>query len=113
MNSLSFRSILLLILVYIFQTFSQDVSPFTEQLSVEFAGKYGQLEIGGNFVGAEFHHSLPLPSRISFYYPVANSIDLSTDYWQRDQSHPFSVTLNFDGEVREIGKEPFRYRYTP
>ncbi|NIV11194.1 MAG: hypothetical protein GWN62_07845, partial [Aliifodinibius sp.] len=68
---------------------------------------------GGNFVGAEFHHSRPLPSRISFYYPVANSIDLSTDYWMRDESQPFLIRLNFDGQIKEIGTEPWTYRYTP
>src|SRR5437870_13328446 len=49
---------------------------------------YGQVEVGGRYVGAEFHRSRPLPSRISFYYPVANSIDLSTDYLRRDESLP-------------------------
>jgi len=65
----------------------------SSQLAVRFEGKYGQVEVGGDFVGAEFHQSRPLPSRISFYYPVANSIDLSTDYWKRYESQPLTATL--------------------
>lgn len=88
--------------------------PITDsQLAVSFSGGYGQLEIGGNYAGAEFHHSRPLPSRISFYYPVANSIDLSTDYWKRHTSHPFILTITCDGVTDTIGYEPFEYRYTP
>jgi hypothetical protein len=52
-----------------------------DPLSYSFDKHYGQVEVGGRYVGAEFHESRPIPSRISFYYPVANSIDLSTDYW--------------------------------
>jgi hypothetical protein len=83
------------------------------QLAVRFEGKQGQVEVGGNFVGAEFHKSSPLPSRISFYYPVANSIDLSSDYWKRYESKPFTATLTFDGQSEEIGRESFNYTYTP
>lgn len=54
-------------------------------LSVTFAGK-AKLEVGGPFVGAEFHHSYMVPQRISFFYPVANSIDQSKDFWKRDTS---------------------------
>ena len=49
-----------------------------------FTGKFGQVEVGGRYAGAEFHGSRPLPSRISFFYPVANSVDLSKDYWKRE-----------------------------
>ena len=61
--------------------------------------------MGGPFAGAEFHESRPLPSRISFYYPVANSIDLSTDYWKRGDSRPMAVGLQMDGGApRWIGE---------
>ncbi len=73
----------------------------------------GQLQVGGPFVGIEFHHSRPFPSRISFYSPVANSIDLSTDYWKRDVSQPFSVLLSVDGALRNLQNESFGYRGTP
>jgi hypothetical protein len=82
-------------------------------LPVSFAGKYGQLEIGGPFVGLEFHHSQPLPCRISFFYPVANSIDLSTDYWRRDASRPFRCILHHNGVVDSLSDEPWQYTYTP
>ena len=36
------------------------------ELEVFFDGQYGQIEVGGKYVGVEFHHSRPLPSRISF-----------------------------------------------
>ncbi|MBN2280305.1 MAG: hypothetical protein JXQ65_06985 [Candidatus Marinimicrobia bacterium] len=45
-----------------------------------------KLEVGGPFVGAEFHHSYMVPQRISFFYPIANSIDQSRDFWKRDTS---------------------------
>jgi hypothetical protein len=86
---------------------------FAQELSVSFSGKKGQLEIGSIYTGAEFHHSRPLPSRISFYYPVANSIDLSTGYWERDQSLPFQFFIRHNGKTDTIGYRPCIYRYTP
>lgn len=91
----------------------QNYNYLLNKLAIHFNGRYGQVEIGGNFIGAEFHHSRPLPSRISFYYPVANSIDLSTDYWKRDESQAFRIQLNLDGQIEELGKESWDYRYTP
>ncbi len=82
-------------------------------MDVNFKQKRGQVEIGGKFVGAEFHHSRPLPSRISFFYPVANSIDLSTDYWKRDESRPIQVTVNYNGKSDTVGYTPSIYHYTP
>jgi hypothetical protein len=82
-------------------------------LEVGFDGRYGQVEVGGKFVGVEFHQSRPLPSRISFYYPVANSIDLSTDYWKRYESMPYTVLLGSEGKADTIGRNPCPYRYTP
>src|SRR5574342_645557 len=48
-------------------------------VAVAFHGGYGSIEVGGPYAGFESHHSRPLPSRISFFAPVANSMDLSTD----------------------------------
>lgn len=85
-----------------------------DPLSYFFDGKHGQVEVGGRFVGAEFHRSRPLPSRISFYYPVANSIDVSTDYWKREESQPMVVGIQIDGgEKRWLGKEPWVYTLSP
>ena len=82
-------------------------------LAVKFSGKYGQIEVGGKYAGLEFHHSRPLPSRISFYYPVANSIDLSTDYWKRDESLPLSLMVKVGSRVDSLEKKSMSYSYTP
>jgi hypothetical protein len=83
-------------------------------LSREFSGTYGQIEVGGPFAGAEFHRNRPLPSRISLYAPVANSIDLSTDYWRRDESMPLSVGVRVDGgPVRQVGLESWTASIAP
>ncbi len=85
-----------------------------DPLSYRFDGKYGQVEVGGRFVGAEFHNSRPLPSRISFYYPVANSIDLSTDYWKRENSLPMLAGIKINEKKKQwIGKEPWSYTVSP
>lgn len=84
------------------------------KLAIPFEGKYGQIEIGGRYVGAEFHNSFPLPSRVSFFYPVANSIDISSDYWRRGfESHPYSLLLSIDGITEAIGMQPWKYEWTP
>lgn len=86
----------------------------SDPLAYFFDGKYGQAEVGGRFAGAEFHHSRPLPSRISFYYPVANSIDLSTDYWKRDESLPMLVGVKVNSGIKRwLGKEPWAYTLSP
>ncbi len=85
-----------------------------DPLAYRFAGRYGQVEVGGPYAGAEFHNSLPLPSRISFFYPVANSIDLSTDYWKRADSHPLGIDIEIDKQgARAIGEEPWEYSLSP
>jgi len=81
--------------------------------AVDFRGGFGQIEVGGPFAGVEFHDSRPLPARISFYYPVANSIDLSSDYWRRGESRPLRLTIRHQGRVDSIGSAPWNYRYTP
>ena len=84
-----------------------------ESIQVEFDKGYGQVEVGGPFVGVEFHKSRPLPSRISFYYPVANSIDLSIDYWERYNSRPLSFTVFTSVDSFEIGDSAWTYTYGP
>ncbi len=85
-----------------------------ETLAVQWAGNPAQIEIGGPFVGIEMHNSSPLLNRISFFYPVANSVDASTDYWTRDQSHVLFLGLKIDEKPKEwIGFEPFEYQLTP
>jgi len=99
----------LLVAALIFNYLKAEIS----DLEIFFDGKHGQVEVGGRYAGVEFHHSRPLPSRISFYYPVANSLDLSNDYWKRDESMPFYLVVKHDNKIDSIGKESFSYRYTP
>ena len=83
-------------------------------LAVPFSGGYGQVEVGGVYAGAEFHDSRPLPSRLSFYTPVANSLDLSTDYWKRGDSRPMVLAVRLDGgRPYLLGKEPWEYTVGP
>ena len=85
-----------------------------DPLRFPFGGKYGQVEVGGPFVGAEFHGSRPLPSRISLYYPVANSIDVSNDYWKRGASHPFAAAVRLDGgRPVQLGTSGWAYTLSP
>tara|TARA_R110000868_G_scaffold396971_5_gene669488 strand:+ start:279 stop:2843 length:2565 start_codon:yes stop_codon:yes gene_type:complete len=84
-----------------------------KELSVHFDGD-ASVEVGSPFVGLEFHQSSPLPQRISFYYPVANSIDLSTDYWTRDESFAMVLGLKIGNQENKwVGFEPFEMELTP
>ena len=90
------------------------LSPAQPGIAREFSGGYGQVEVGGPYAGAEFHGSRPLPSRISFYEPAANSIDMSTDYWKRGNSAPFDVGVRVDGgAARHVGREAWDYTISP
>ncbi len=99
--------------LFLFFLFSCSPTNHKIHLDVYFNGSYGQVEIGGKYVGVEFHQSRPLPSRISFYYPVANSIDYSTDYWERYKSFPFTIVIKSESKTDTIGKIPYPYQYTP
>jgi hypothetical protein len=82
-------------------------------LAVRYQGD-AKLEVGGPFVGVEFHHSCMIPQRISFFYPVANSIDHSRDYWTRDTSFVADWKLKIgDAPVTHIGKQPAEFELTP
>jgi hypothetical protein len=93
---------------------AQNMTSNDDPLSYVFDGRRGQVEVGGRYVGMEFHHSRPAPSRISFYYPVANSIDLSTDYWKRDSSSPLAIGLRVGrNPVDWAHKESWSYVLSP
>ena len=62
-------------------------------LTIESAKEVGQIEVGSPYVGIEIHKSIPLLNRISFYYPVANSIDISEDYGKRENFRIMSIGL--------------------
>ncbi|MBU2574040.1 MAG: hypothetical protein KKH28_08205 [Elusimicrobia bacterium] len=84
-----------------------------DRLKVSFKGR-SQIEIGGPFVGIEMHDGSPLLNRLNFYYPVATSMDASTDYWKRGQSRVMSIGLKAGDKPREwITPEPFDYELTP
>ena len=90
------------------------LSARSQNLEYPFSGFYGQVEVGGPFVGAEFHGSRPLPCKLSFYSPITNCIDLSTGYWERSESRPFVVGIRTDeGERRWLGKEPWTSVISP
>ncbi|HEX7070168.1 MAG TPA: hypothetical protein VF190_05160, partial [Rhodothermales bacterium] len=102
------------VVVLIALVFATEAQPVPlDTLGIEFDGRYGQVEVGGPFVGAEFHGSRPVPARISFYYPVANSIDLSTDYWRRGESRPLSLAITVDGAAETLGARAWAYTWTP
>lgn len=82
-------------------------------LKINYSGD-AKIEVGGPFVGVEMHHSSPLLQRVSFFYPSANSLDESTDYWKRDTSFVMLLALKTGDRAKElIGKEPFRFDLTP
>ncbi len=84
-----------------------------KKLSVHFNGN-AKIEIGSTYVGMEFHNSHPVPQRFSFYYPVANSIDLSTDYWMRDTTFAMTAGLKFgDSEIEWFDNQSLPFNLTP
>lgn len=83
-------------------------------LEIDSVCESAQIEVGGPFVGIEMHHGSPLLHRISLFYPVANSIDLSMDYWQRSESRVTFLGLKVGCGPKEwVGLEPFGFRLTP
>ncbi|MFC2084652.1 hypothetical protein ACFLS9_06320 [Bacteroidota bacterium] len=84
----------------------------SKDFSISFSGD-AQIEIGSHFAGIEFHHSCPVPQRISFYYPVANSIDQSTGYWERDSSYLMAMGLEVNGKQEWLNYSSFAFKQTP
>ena len=74
---------------------------------------FGQIEVGGKYAGMAFHAGSAMPSRISFFYPVGNSISNSQDYWKRYESHLFNAVLTIDGQAQTIGYDEHQAEYTP
>lgn len=76
--------------------------------------KVGQIEVGGPFAGIEIHNSFPALNRISFYYPVANSIDISRDYWNRADYRIMSIGVKAGDSSRTVlEEETFQVDQTP
>ncbi|MCG6960303.1 hypothetical protein LJE82_10475 [bacterium BMS3Abin03] len=101
------------IIIFSFSCRNQNEQLTDEGLKIYYKGD-AKIEVGGLFVGIEMHHSSPLLQRISFYYPVANSLDESADYWRRDTSFIMQLGLKIgNGEKQLLGLEPFQFDLTP
>lgn len=93
---------------------------FKDQLNIRSEKKVGQIEVGGPFIGIEIHNSFPMLNRISFYYPVANSIDISIDYWKRELYRVMSAGLKIDdtletnliNEIYSVDQTPYSVQFT-
>ena len=89
-------------------------------LHIKSTKEVGQIEVGSPYVGIEIHKSFPMLNRISFYYPVANSIDISDDYWKRENFRIMSVGLKvgnspkriLENEIYEVDQTPYAVSFT-
>ncbi len=92
----------------------KQIDSWRQSLEVVSTNRSSQIEVGGPFVGIEMHQSSPLLNRISFFYPVANSIDLSTDYWQREKDRVLFIGLKIEDQPKQwLKPQPIRYQLTP
>lgn len=91
---------------------SQSLNELNNDLKINFKGD-GKFEVGSPFIGIELHHSSPMLQRISLFYPVANSIDLSTDYWTRDTSFISAMALQTDDVFELIEDNKFELQVNP
>lgn len=96
------RKSLILILLFSIIILSEDE---TNSLKIKSSYEVGQIEVGGPYVGIEIHKSFPMINRISFYYPVANSIDISEDYWKRENYRIMSMGLKVGDNPKFILNE--------
>ena len=107
-------SILVLVILITSCMSEMDIKGIRNDLQVHFEGDKAQIEVGGPYVGIEMHQSAPSVNRISFFYPAANSIDMSADYWKRENYRIMGLGLKVgDGSKRWIGIEPFDFTLTP
>ncbi|RJP65815.1 MAG: hypothetical protein C4539_12480 [Ignavibacteriales bacterium] len=106
------KKLLCMVIVSLCVINSVSFAQLKEFPSVTFNGD-AQIEVGNHFAGVEFHHSFPMPQRISFYYPVANSVDMSDDYWKRDSTFIMAALLDVGGKKEWIGLEPYEFELTP
>ncbi len=115
----NFFILIILFLSYIFipsEIFAQNKN----LLHIKSTKEVGQIEVGSPFVGIEIHKSFPMLNRISFYYPVANSIDISDDYWKRENFRIMSLGLKvgnspkrmLENEVYEVDQTPYSVSFT-
>lgn len=110
-----FPLILFLLILTSSSPFLEAKEPVMKDGPLLITGKnFGQIEAGGPFAGVEFHRDAMLPARISFYYPVANSIDVSGDYWNRHLSRVMSLGIQTgEGSLENCGDGMDEYFLTP
>ncbi|MCD6309553.1 MAG: hypothetical protein J7M18_02500, partial [Candidatus Eremiobacteraeota bacterium] len=85
-----------------------------QRLQVEMEAGPAKIEVGGPFVGAKFVSGSPLPTRIAFFYPVANTIDLRDVPWGGNMPQVLYLGLKIgDGPGKLVGTGPFAYKITP
>jgi len=101
-------AVIIISALFTLQTFSQ-IKSFEK---INYTGD-AKIEVGSYFAGAEFHHSCPVPQRFSFYYPVANSIDRSSDYWHRDTTYIMNAAVKFGDELQWLNNLSCKYELTP
>jgi hypothetical protein len=83
-------------------------------LTIESTKEVGQIEVGSPYIGIEIHKSFPLLNRVSFYYPVANSIDISADYWKRENFRIMSFGMKVgDSSKRLLKNQIYKVSQTP
>ncbi|MBI2417606.1 MAG: hypothetical protein HYV28_06825 [Ignavibacteriales bacterium] len=112
-NFYSFMLLVVAVLGLCAQVYGQSTEQQKKELSIRFSGD-AKIEVGSNFAGLSFHHSYPVPQRISFYYPSANSVDNSTDYWYRDTTFVMDIGIQFGEEKTEwLNKSGLTYDITP
>jgi hypothetical protein len=101
------------ILIFLFLTLSLfPQSSLEDKLKVTFNGD-AQLETGSAYVGLEFHHNSPILQRVTFYYPVSNSVDLSNDYWKRDSSFVLAAAIKIGNKIEWLNHQKYEFTSTP
>jgi hypothetical protein len=109
------QSSLAILIIAILLSFNFNSFPQTgteNKIKVTYKGD-AQLETGSSFVGLEFHHNSPIIERISFYYPVSNSVDLSNDYWKRDSSFVMAAAIKTDDRIEWLNHNKYEFTSTP
>ena len=85
-----------------------------KKLEIVSSKEVSQIEVGSRYVGIEIHKSFPMINRISFYYPVANSIDISEDYWKRENYRIMSMGIKVGDNPKHIlENEVYRVTQSP
>lgn len=116
MAYLKYKNILILIvlsvLITLLYTCKSEEIDHEDFLKIEYSGD-AIVEVGSPNAGIEFHHSCPVPQRISFYYPIANSLDLSPGYWERDSSFFLAMAIVSDEKKEWLNYKSFDYEHTP